>query len=70
VKIVADVCLSGCARQGSASGFSGACVQTIRRAHAVRRLTAMQSEYSLLQRPPETELLSVLDGLGIGFELT
>ena len=48
-------------------GLSEAGVQTIRRAHAVQPVTAVQSEYSLFWRGPETELLPVLDELGIGF---
>ena len=48
-------------------GMSEAAVQTIRRAHAVQPLTAVQSEYSLFWRAPETELLPVLEELGIGF---
>ncbi|RZT29057.1 aldo/keto reductase [Cupriavidus agavae] len=48
-------------------GLSEAGVQTIRRAHAVQPLTAVQSEYSLFWRGPELELLSVLEELGIGF---
>jgi len=48
-------------------GLSEAGVQTIRRAHAVQPLTAVQSEYSLFWRGPETELLQVLEELGIGF---
>jgi len=47
-------------------GLSEAGVQTIRRAHAVQAVTAVQSEYSLWTRGPETELLSVLGELGIG----
>jgi aryl-alcohol dehydrogenase-like predicted oxidoreductase len=42
-------------------------VQTIRRAHAVQPLTAVQSEYSLFWRGPEAELLPALEELGIGF---
>jgi aryl-alcohol dehydrogenase-like predicted oxidoreductase len=42
-------------------------VQTIRRAHAVQPVTALQSEYSLWWRRPEEETLSVLEELGIGF---
>lgn len=42
-------------------------VQTIRRAHAVQPLTALQSEYSLWWREPEKEVLSTLEELGIGF---
>ena len=48
-------------------GMSEAGVQTIRRAHAVQSVTAVQSEYSLFWRGPELELLPVLDELGIGF---
>jgi aryl-alcohol dehydrogenase-like predicted oxidoreductase len=48
-------------------GLSEAGVQTIRRAHAVQPVTALQSEYSLFWRGPEEELLPTLDELGIGF---
>lgn len=48
-------------------GLSEAGVQTIRRAHAVQPVTALQSEYSLWWRHPEQELIPVLDELGIGF---
>ena len=48
-------------------GLSEAGVQTIRRAHAVQPITAVQSEYSLFWRGPETELLPTLGELGIGF---
>ncbi len=48
-------------------GLSEAGVQTIRRAHAVQPVTAVQSEYSLFWRGPETELLPTLEALGIGF---
>jgi len=48
-------------------GMSEAAVQTIRRAHAVQPVTAVQSEYSLFFRGPETELLPALEELGIGF---
>ncbi|GGP26003.1 aldo/keto reductase [Silvimonas amylolytica] len=48
-------------------GLSEASVQTIRRAHAVQAVTAVQSEYSLFWRGPEEELLPVLAELGIGF---
>jgi aryl-alcohol dehydrogenase-like predicted oxidoreductase len=47
-------------------GLSEAGVQTIRRAHAVQPVTALQSEYSLWWREPETEVLPALDELGIG----
>jgi aryl-alcohol dehydrogenase-like predicted oxidoreductase len=48
-------------------GLSEAGVQTIRRAHAVQPCTALQSEYSLWWRSPETEVLATLQELGIGF---
>jgi aryl-alcohol dehydrogenase-like predicted oxidoreductase len=48
-------------------GLSEAGVQTIRRAHAVQPLTALQSEYSLWWRGPEAEVLPTLEELGIGF---
>ncbi|TMK43299.1 MAG: aldo/keto reductase [Actinobacteria bacterium] len=48
-------------------GLSEAGVQTIRRAHAVLPVTAVQSEYSLWWRRPEEELLPALEELGIGF---
>jgi aryl-alcohol dehydrogenase-like predicted oxidoreductase len=48
-------------------GLSEAGVQTIRRAHAVQPVTALQSEYSLFWREPEAELLPTLEELGIGF---
>jgi aryl-alcohol dehydrogenase-like predicted oxidoreductase len=48
-------------------GLSEAGVQTIRRAHAVQPVTALQSEYSLWWREPEDELLPALEELGIGF---
>ncbi|MGH2644382.1 MAG: aldo/keto reductase, partial [Chitinophagaceae bacterium] len=48
-------------------GLSEAGAQTIRKAHAVQPLTAVQSEYSLWWREPEKEILPVLEGLGIGF---
>ena len=56
-------------RQGKVKhfGLSEAGVKTIRRAHAVQPLTAVQSEYSLWWRSPEAELLPTLDELGIGF---
>ena len=47
-------------------GLSEAGVQTIRRAHAVQPLTALQSEYSLWTRTPEKEVLPTLEELGIG----
>src|SRR5437588_1129249 len=56
-------------RQGKAKhfGLSEAGVQTIRRAHAVQPLTALQSEYSLWTRTPEKEVVPTLEELGIGF---
>ena len=48
-------------------GLSEAGVQTIRRAHAVQPVTALQSEYSLWWREPEKEVLPTLEELGIGF---
>ena len=48
-------------------GLSEAGVQTIRRAHAIQPVTAVQSEYSLWWRVPEEELLPTLEELGIGF---
>jgi aryl-alcohol dehydrogenase-like predicted oxidoreductase len=56
-------------RQGKVKHF-GLCevsAQTIRRAHAVQPLTAVQSEYSLMWREPEEEVLPTLEKLGIGF---
>jgi aryl-alcohol dehydrogenase-like predicted oxidoreductase len=48
-------------------GLSEAGAQTIRRAHAVQPVTALQSEYSLWTRGPETEVLPTVEELGIGF---
>ena len=48
-------------------GLSEAGAQTIRRAHAVQPVTALQSEYSLWWRQPEREILPTLEELGIGF---
>ena len=48
-------------------GLSEAGVQTIRRAHAVQPVTALQSEYSLWWREPEAAILPTLEELGIGF---
>jgi aryl-alcohol dehydrogenase-like predicted oxidoreductase len=48
-------------------GLSEAGTQTIRRAHAVQPVAAVQSEYSLWWRAPETEILPALEELGIGF---
>ncbi len=56
-------------RQGKVKyfGLSEAGAQTIRRAHAVQSVTALQSEYSLWWREPEAEILPTLEALGIGF---
>jgi aryl-alcohol dehydrogenase-like predicted oxidoreductase len=56
-------------RQGKVKhfGLSEAGVQTIRRAHAVQPVTALQSEYSLWWREPEAEVIPALEELGIGF---
>jgi aryl-alcohol dehydrogenase-like predicted oxidoreductase len=48
-------------------GLSEAGAQTIRRAHAIQPVTALQSEYSLWMRAPEKEVMPVLEELGIGF---
>lgn len=48
-------------------GLSEAGVKTIRRAHAVQPVTALQSEYSLFWREPEAEIIPTLEELGIGF---
>ena len=48
-------------------GLSEAGVQTIRRAHAVQPVTALQSEYSLFWREPEKDVMPTLEELGIGF---
>jgi aryl-alcohol dehydrogenase-like predicted oxidoreductase len=48
-------------------GLSEASAKTIRRAHAVQPVTAVESEYSLWTRDPEAEILPVLEELGIGF---
>jgi aryl-alcohol dehydrogenase-like predicted oxidoreductase len=48
-------------------GLSEAGVQTIRRAHDIQPVTALQSEYSLWWREPENEVLPALEDLGIGF---
>jgi aryl-alcohol dehydrogenase-like predicted oxidoreductase len=56
-------------RQGKVKhfGLSEAGVETIRRAHAVQPVTALQSEYSLWWREPEAEVIPTLEELGIGF---
>ncbi|RAS73179.1 aldo/keto reductase [Priestia endophytica] len=48
-------------------GLSEAGVETIRRAHTVHPVTAIQSEYSMMWRSPEEELMPILEELGIGF---
>ncbi|HEV2465237.1 MAG TPA: aldo/keto reductase [Acidobacteriaceae bacterium] len=48
-------------------GLSEAAAETIRRAHSVQPVTALQSEYSLWWREPESEILPTLEELGIGF---
>ena len=48
-------------------GLSEAGAQTIRRAHAVQPVAALQSEYSLFWREPEREVMPTLEELGIGF---
>lgn len=48
-------------------GLSEAGVKTIRRAHAIQSVTALQSEYSLFWREPEAEIIPLLEELGIGF---
>ena len=48
-------------------GLSEASVATVRRAHAVQPVTALQSEYSLWWREPEAEMLPALESLGVGF---
>jgi aryl-alcohol dehydrogenase-like predicted oxidoreductase len=48
-------------------GLSEAGLQSIRRAHAVQPVTALQSEYSMWWREPEAELLPLCEELGIGF---
>ncbi|MEY2409880.1 MAG: hypothetical protein QOF48_2550 [Verrucomicrobiota bacterium] len=48
-------------------GLSEAGAKTIRRAHAVQSVTALQSEYSLFWREPEVEIMPLLEELGIGF---
>ena len=56
-------------RQGKVKhfGLSEAGVKTIRRAHSVQPVTALQSEYSLFWREPEAEIIPTLEELGIGF---
>ena len=61
--------VKGLIQQGKVKhfGLSEAGVKTIRRAHAVQPITALQSEYSLWFRDPEKEVLPTLEELGIGF---
>jgi aryl-alcohol dehydrogenase-like predicted oxidoreductase len=61
--------VKGLIREGKVRhfGLSEAGVQTIRRAHAVQPVTALQSEYSLWWREPEAEVIPTLEELGIGF---
>jgi aryl-alcohol dehydrogenase-like predicted oxidoreductase len=61
--------VKGLIQQGKVKhfGLSEAGVQTIRRAHAVQPVTALQSEYSLWWRRPEAEVIPTLEELGIGF---
>ena len=61
--------VKGLIREGKVKhfGLSEAGVQTIRRAHVIQPVTAVQSEYSLWWRRPEEELLPTLEELGIGF---
>jgi aryl-alcohol dehydrogenase-like predicted oxidoreductase len=68
IEEVADA-VKGLIRAGKVRhfGLSEAGVQTIRRAHAVQPVTALQSEYSLWWRSPEAEVLPTLEELGIGF---
>jgi aryl-alcohol dehydrogenase-like predicted oxidoreductase len=61
---VKDLILAGKVRH---FGLSEAGADTIRRAHAVQPVTALQSEYSLWWREPETQVLPTLEELGIGF---
>lgn len=61
---VADLVRAGKVRH---FGLSEASAQTIRRAHAVQPVAAVQSEYSLWCRNPENEILPTLEALGIGF---
>jgi len=61
---VADLIREGKVRH---FGLSEAGADTIRRAHAVQPVTALQSEYSLWWREPEAEILPTLEELGIGF---
>ncbi len=68
IEVVAET-VAGLMREGKvlAWGLSEASAETVRRAHAVCPLAAVQSEYSLWYREPEAHLLGVLEELGIGF---
>jgi aryl-alcohol dehydrogenase-like predicted oxidoreductase len=68
IEEVADT-VKGLIREGKVKhfGLSEAGAQTIRRAHAVQPVTAVQSEYSMWWRDPEKEILPTLEELGIGF---
>ena len=61
------VSLAGCGRSFEATTASEARVRTIRKAHAVQPVSAVQSEYSIWWREPETKIFSTLEELGIGF---
>ncbi|MGJ6969658.1 aldo/keto reductase [Streptosporangium sp. G11] len=64
---VARVHIDGHIHHHANPGLSEASVQTIGRAHAVHPVTAVQSEYSLWTRDPETDVLPTCAALGIGF---
>jgi aryl-alcohol dehydrogenase-like predicted oxidoreductase len=68
IEDVADA-LKDLIREGKVKhfGLSEAGVKTIRRAHAVQPVAALQSEYSLFWRAPETEVIPTLEAFGIGF---
>ena len=68
IEVVADT-VASLMKEGKVLnwGLSEAAPSTVRRAHAVCPLTAVQSEYSMWYRNPEAELLPVLEELGIGF---
>lgn len=69
IRAVADASTVQSLRQGKVRhfGLSEAAVESIRRAHAVQPVTALQSEYSMWWREPEKEILPTLQELGIGF---
>ncbi|EHI99185.1 Pyridoxine 4-dehydrogenase [Clostridium sp. DL-VIII] len=68
IEVVADT-MKALIKEGKIKhwGLSEAGVDTIRKAHAICPLTAVESEYSMMWRQPEGELLAVLEELGIGF---